>query len=589
MPAIRLLPEGVVNRIAAGEVVERPAAVAKELVENALDAGSSRIAVTLEGGGIARIEVTDDGVGMDAAELLLAVQRHATSKLADEALVRIATLGFRGEALPSIGAVARLHLLSRRRDAATAHSLRVEGGRSGACAPSAGPPGTRVVVSDLFWATPARMKFLKPPRTEAEHAEMAVRRLAMAAPQVAFQLGSDGRTLFDRPAEGRAARVAALLGPDCADALLPVEGERGPARLSGYVCRPHVTRATASGMHLVVNGRPVTDPVLRTALRVAARDVMAPGRHPVAALYLDLPPEEVDVNVHPAKSELRFRDQAAVRGLVIGAVQRALSGGAGAPSPLRQGGFAPRPGLRLQYPPPAPASPPGFAEAVLPLLAPPMAPAMAASIATPDAAVPAAAANGHALGAAVAQVLDTYVLSVTGTGALILVDQHAAAERLAHEALRAQHVDGGVRAQALLQPAVVELPPHDAARLLEQAGALAQLGLEIEGFGPGALLVRAVPAALGSADPGALLRDLAEDFALEGPGKPDSLLARLDAILARMACHGSLRAGQRLSVPEMNALLRRMEQTPRAATCSHGRPTYLTLTRAELERMFGRR
>ena len=587
MPAIRLLPEVLVNRIAAGEVVERPAAAVKELVENALDAGSRRIAVDLQGGGITRIEVVDDGCGIPAADLALAVQRHATSKLGDDGLVRITTLGFRGEALPSIGAVARLHLTSRPPGAETAYAIQVDGGRVGSPAPAAGAPGTRAVVSDLFWATPARAKFLKPARTEAEYAEAAVRRLALSAPSVAFRCVSDGRTVFDRPAEDRAARVAALLGPDAQGALLPVDGERDGLLLSGYVCQPSVTRATAVGMHLVVNGRPVADPVLRIALRVAARDVMAPGRHPVAALFLDLPAAEVDVNVHPAKSELRFRDQAAVRALVIGTVSRVLAGGASqaAPQPLMSLGRGnERPGLRLTYPSPAP-HPHGLAEAALPLVAPPAArPAQPIMGPRPTAAAPPVE---YPLGAAVAQVLDTYVLAVSSDGSLVLIDQHAAAERLAHEALRAQHLSGGVRAQALLQPAVVDLPPHDTARLLDAAEELTQLGLEIEGFGPGALLVRAMPAALGGADPAALLRDLADDLAESGDAA--SLHARLDAVLARLACHGSLRAGRRLTLPEMDSLLRRMEATPRAATCSHGRPTYLKLTKPELERMFGRR
>jgi DNA mismatch repair protein MutL len=583
---IRLLPETVVNRIAAGEVIERPAAAARELVENALDAGATRIAVSLTGGGIDRIEVVDDGFGMTAEELALAVQRHATSKLADDTLVRIATLGFRGEALPSIGAAARLSITSRPRGAEAAFAIRVEGGAVGEVAPAAGSFGTRVVVADLFFATPARRKFLKSARAEADAAEAAVRRLALAAPGVAFRLESDGRVLFDLPAQDRAARVAALLGPEAAAVLLAIEGTRGVLRLSGYACAPTVTRATATAQALVVNGRPVADPVLRTAVRVAYRDVTAPGRHAVAALFLDLPPEELDVNVHPAKAEVRFRDADAVRGLVIGALTRALATGAGAAPPS----LGPRLHL-LQSAPPTP-SVRGFAESWLPLGSAPA----ARLVAPPDrfhgpftaTAEPATAdTREFPLGAPVAQVLDTYVIAVAADGSLVLVDQHAAHERLTHETLRAELLDGGVRSQPLLLPAVVDLPPSDAARLVARAVELARLGLEIEAFGAGAVLVRALPAALGAPDPGPLLRDLADELAESD--ESTVLEARLDAVMARLACHGSIRAGRRLTTPEMDALLRQMEATPRAATCSHGRPTFLKLSKAEIERLFGRR
>lgn len=579
-PRVRLLSEGMVNRIAAGEVIERPAAAVKELVENALDAGAARVAVTLTGGGIERIEVEDDGCGMEAADLALAVQRHCTSKLAPDgrdrdALVRIMTLGFRGEALPSIGAAGRLHVTSRPPGAPHAHAIRVEGGQVTGPEPAAGPSGTRAVVADLFYATPARRKFLKHPRTEAEHAEHAVRRLALAAPQVAFRCVTEGRVAFDLPAQDRAARVAALLGAEAAAALLPLDEGRGDLRLHGFACAPTVTRATAAAQNLVVNNRPVTDPVLRTALRVAYREVIAAGRHPVAALFLDLPPDALDVNVHPAKTELRFQDPAGVRSLVIGAVTRALAGGAGAPAPRLQ--LAGRPPMRLvpQGHRPGPRHA-GFAEAQLPLAAPP---AARAPFPPEETAYP--------LGAAVAQVLDTYILAVAADGSLVLVDQHAAHERLTHEALRAQHGAGGVRSQALLLPAVVDMAEADAARLLAHADALRPLGLDIEGFGPGAVLVRALPAALGSPDPAPLLRDLADE--LEENGEATALLARLDAVLARLACHGSIRAGRRLGQAEMDAMLRQMETTPRAATCPHGRPTVLKLSRAEIERLFGRR
>jgi DNA mismatch repair protein MutL len=580
MGAIRVLPSAVVNRIAAGEVIERPAAAVKELVENALDAGATRIVVALAGGGIDRIEVADDGIGMTADELALAVLRHATSKLADDDLVRIATLGFRGEALPSIGAAARLAITSRPRGEAHANAVRVDGGEVSDVVPAAGAPGTRVVVSDLFFATPARRKFLKVPRTEAEHAEAAVRRLAMAAPGVAFRLEADGRVVFDLPAQDRAARVAALLGPEAAGSLLVVDAERGAMRLSGFAASPAVTRATGAAQALTVNGRPVADPVLKAAVRVGYRDVIAAGRHPVVALYLDLPPEELDVNVHPAKTELRFRDSASVRALVIGSLGRVLAGGAtGAPSaPFRA------PALQLVHsrPPSGFRMPlPGMAEAQLAFDAGPAARMLSAAEPSPD------EGSRFPLGAPVAQVLDTYIIAVAADGALVLVDQHAAHERLTHEALRAQMLDGGVRSQPLLLPAVVELPPADAARLLTRGEALGRLGLEIEAFGPGAVLVRALPATLGAPEPAPLLRDLADELAEWD--ETTALDSRLDAVIARLACHGSIRAGRRLAQPEMAALLRQMEATPRAATCSHGRPTFVRLSRTEIEALFGRR
>ena len=575
-PAIlRRLPDALVDRIAAGEVIERPAAAAKELVENAIDSGASRIGVVLDGGGIDRIEVTDDGAGMPAEALVLAVQRHCTSKLADDHLIRISTLGFRGEALPSIGAAARLQITSRPPGAANAHRIRVEGGVASDVQPAAGPVGTQVLVSDLFFATPARRNFLKSARVEADHAEAAVRRLAFAAPHIAMRLVSDGRVVFDLPAQDRAARAAALLG---AGDLLQLESARNGLLLTGHAAGPAASRATTAGQSLVVNGRPVTDPVLRTAVRVAYRDVIAAGRHGVVALYLTVPPEEVDVNVHPAKTELRFRDPEAVRGLVIGTLRRCLAAGAG--TAPRFATFRPQitsrpPPLRLV--PPAP-SPSGFAEASLPF-------APAARV-TPAPEEP----SPHPLGAAVAQVLDTYVIAVAGDGSLVLVDQHAAHERLTHEALAAQYRAGGVRTQPLLLPAVVDLPPSSAAHLLRHAETLHALGLELEAFGPGAVLVRSLPAVLsagGAPDPAPLLRDLADELA--ECGEATALDALLDAAIARMACHGSVRAGRRLNAAEMNALLRQMEATPRAATCSHGRPTVLKLSRAEIETLFGRR
>lgn len=581
-PAIRLLSETTANRIAAGEVVERPAAALKEIVENALDAGARRIAVTIEGGGMDRILVEDDGIGMGPEDLALAVERHATSKLPEEAtLFRIATLGFRGEALPSIGAVARLAITSCPRDG-TAHRISVEGGLKGDVTPTSGAPGTRVEVRDLFFATPARRKFLKHPRTEAEHAVEAVRRLALAWPEVAFRVESDGREVLSLPAADQEGRIRQVLGPDFAAAAVPVEAVSESLDISGLAALPTHHRPTTLGQHLVVNRRPVRDPLLRVALRVAYRDVIPQGRHPAAALFLQVPPESVDVNVHPMKTELRFREGDAVRGAVISALRKALAIGAGTVVAVPSlGSAAPMAGFSEALPvlPQSMPRPPGLPQPRLPLgFRPP-------SLPPPPAATPPDAA--HPLGRAVAQLLDTYIIAEAADGSLVLVDQHAAHERLTHEALTAQLREGSVRAQPLLVPAVVDMPQADAARLLGAAEALARLGLEIESFGAGAVLVRSLPALLGAADPAPLLRDMAEELAEDA--ESTALDRKLDAAIARLACHGSIRAGRRLNAAEMDALLRQMEATPRAATCSHGRPTVLKLDRAALERMFGRR
>ncbi|MBW6400222.1 DNA mismatch repair endonuclease MutL [Roseomonas sp. HJA6] len=586
-PLIRRLPETTANRIAAGEVVERPAAAVKEIVENALDAGASRIAVVLEGGGMDRILVEDDGCGMSGDDLALAVERHATSKLPEEAtLFRIATLGFRGEALPSIGAVARLSITSRP-PGGPAHRIAVEGGHVAAVAPASGAPGTRVEVRDLFFATPARRKFLRHPRTEADHAIDAVRRLALAWPAVAFRVESDGREVLNLPATDWEGRIRQVLGPGFAAAAVPVEAVGATLDLRGLAALPSYTRPTTLAQHLVVNRRPVRDPLLRVALRVAYRDVIEVGRHPAAALFLDIPPETVDVNVHPMKTELRFRDGDAIRGTVINALRRAIAVGAG--TAVAMPAFTP-----AAPPPPEPAMP-GFAEAAVAFAPPPLsipAPVQRSLGLAPRSAprpfpVVERAPEDHPLGRAVAQILDTYIVAEAADGALVLVDQHAAHERLTHEALSAQLVEGGVRSQPLLMPAVVDLPPADAERLVAHADDLARLGLELEGFGGGAVLVRALPALLGNPDPAPLLRDLTEELA--ELGEAASLQKRLDAAVARLACHGSVRAGRRLNPAEMDALLRQMEATPRAATCSHGRPTVLRLDGAALERMFGRR
>ncbi|HTQ70930.1 MAG TPA: DNA mismatch repair endonuclease MutL [Acidocella sp.] len=586
---IRRLAETTINRIAAGEVIERPAAAVKELVENALDAGARRIEVILAGGGIERIEIIDDGCGIPSDELPLAIERHATSKLQDEALVRISTLGFRGEALPSIGAAARLTLISRPEGQDSAWRIDVAGGAITPARPVPGIKGTRAIAEDLFYATPARRKFLRAPRAEAEAAERTVWRLALCAPQTAFRLVSDERVLFDLPAQEEMARVAALFGREAANSMLPLDAGRDEVRLTGFIGPASLNRATSRLQSFVVNGRPVQDSMLRLSLRLAYRDVIPAGRFPVAALRLELPDEALDVNVHPAKSELRFADQNGIRSLVIGAINRALA----QPVSLGTAPVATLPSLALRPPPSpsyAPPPPPsraarGFAETELALAAPPM--ARPAFTPPPPAAVAEPEAAAHPLGAPLAQILDTYVLALASDGALVIVDQHAAHERLTEERLRAQFAEGRIASQPLLVPVVVDFSPMETARLLAESETLARLGLEIEAFGPGAVLVRSLPAALKEPDAAGLLRDLAEEFA--ETGAPLALEAKLDAALARLACHRSIRAGRRLQREEIDALLREMEATPRAATCSHGRPTFLKLTRADLEKLFGRR
>lgn len=583
---IRRLCETTINRIAAGEVIERPSAAVKELVENALDAGSQRIEIILVGGGIERIEVIDDGSGIPADELPLAIERHATSKLQDEALVRISTLGFRGEALPSIGAAAKLTLISRPADQDSAWRIDVAGGAITPIRPVSGLKGTRAIVEDLFYATPARRKFLRTPRAEADAAERTVWRLALASPGTAFRLVSDERVLFDLPAQQTGARVAALFGREAASVMLPLEATREDVRLSGLVGPASLNRSTSQLQSFVVNGRQVQDTLLRMALRLAYRDVIPAGRFPVAALWLDLPDEALDVNVHPAKSELRFADQNGLRSLVIGAISRTLA----QPVSLHTAPIATLPSLSLRPPmsrPPAYTLPPppsatvrGFSEVELGFGATPAARPLSAE---PSTLPPA----DHPLGAPLAQIFDTYILAQAPDGSLVIVDQHAAHERLTEEKLRDQFQSGQIVSQPLLVPLVVDLPAIEASHLLAAAQPLARLGLEIEAFGPGAILVRAVPAALKNPDTAALLHDLAAELA--ETGTPLALEAKLDAALARLACHGSIRAGRRLQPEEINALLREMEATPRAATCSHGRPTFLKLTRTDLEKLFGRR
>ncbi len=589
---IRILPENLVNRIAAGEVVERPASAVKELVENALDAGARRIEIVVRDGGQAEIIVADDGLGMSADELVLAVERHATSKLPGEDLSRIASLGFRGEALPSIGAVARLTLASRARGAAGAWALAVEGGHKGEVRPVALNEGTRVEVKDLFFATPARLKFLKSPRAELGHVEEVVERLALANPGVAFSLNDGAKEILRLPAASdRLTRIAAVVGREFAANAVPIAAEREGIRLSGFAGIPTFNRPTVRMQYLFVNNRPVRDRLLLSALRGAYRDLMAGDRNAAVALFFEVPPEAVDVNVHPAKTEVRFRDPGLVRGLVVGAIRHALAQaghraattvGAAALAALRPQG-APATG-GFAYPLPGGGSiPRGLAEAALGFHAP-----LAARGAEADQAfapeIPDAAE--HPLGVARAQVHETYIVAETADG-LVIVDQHAAHERLTQEKLKRASENGGIARQGLLIPEVVELSPAAQARIAARAPELAELGLVVEAFGQAAVVVREIPALLGAADVKGLIRDLAEELAEFDSGH--ALKTRLDEVAATIACHGSVRAGRRLNAAEMNALLREMEQTPLSGQCAHGRPTYIELKRADIEKLFGRR
>jgi DNA mismatch repair protein MutL len=590
---VRQLPEAVVNRIAAGEVVERPASVVKELVENALDAGAHNIEVVLAGGGSRLIRVTDDGAGMSADDLELAVERHATSKLDGDNLDSIATLGFRGEALPSIGSVARLSVTTRTKRGANANEIGVDGGRKSPVKPAPLGEGTRVEVRDLFYATPARLKFLKSERAETAAAVEAVRRLALARPDVGFTVVADDRAPVTYAArgddhEGRVARMADVLGAELRENAVAVDGERAGVRVTGLAGLPTFSRANSLAQYLFVNGRPVRDKVLLGSVRAAYSDLLHGDRHPVVALFLTLQPREVDVNVHPAKTEVRFRDPGNVRALLIRALKDAL--GASAMRSATTGAdrlvaFARR-GMRptvVWRGAAAPAFAPGLAEeeqAVFSALASPSADTRAnLAPASPE-------LLDKPLGAARAQLHETYVVAQTRDG-LIVVDQHAAHERIVYEKLKNALARDGVKRQILLAPQVVDLDPDDAAALGERADDLARLGLVVEPFGPGAVLVREVPALLGDTDAAGLVRDLAEHLAEWDGSLP--LERRLLAVASSMSCHGSVRAGRRLKPEEMNALLREMEATENSGQCNHGRPTYVELKLEDIEKLFGRR
>ncbi|MFM2366086.1 MAG: hypothetical protein RIR95_694 [Pseudomonadota bacterium] len=606
-PVIRQLDESAINRIAAGEVVERPASAVKELVENALDAGARRISVDYSAGGKVLIRVTDDGCGMSPTDLPLAVARHATSKIDGSDLLNIHSFGFRGEALASLGAVGRLTLTSR----AEGHdgaSLSVNGGRLSPTRPAAAARGTVVELRDLFYATPARLKFLRSDRAEAQAIVDVVRRLAMAEPFVGFVLTeiADGlapRQIFRADAmsgdffDALHGRLAAVLGNDFIDNALKIDIEREGLRLTGYAALPTYSRGSSVQQFVFVNGRPVLDRMLLGALRVAYFDFLSRDRHPAAVLNLICDPERVDVNVHPAKSEVRFREPEAARSLIITALKTALTqSGHRASSTVADATLAamrpdgmPSAGL-TSYPPriyqmdrpsqgslarsfsyfaPETGAPMGFAEAPSARMEP---------VQTDE--------NDRPLGAARAQLHENYIIAQTATG-MVIVDQHAAHERLVYERLKRQMTETGVKAQALLIPEIVDLSPSDAARLLEASAELAALGLTIEPFGGSAIAVRETPAILGQVSAAALLRDVLDE--LSDLGHSMQLQTRMEAILSRMACHGSIRSGRQMRAEEMNALLREMEATPHSGQCNHGRPTYVELKLHDIERLFGRR
>ena len=599
--AIRQLPPKLVNRIAAGEVVERPASVVKELVENAVDAGARRIDISTSGGGLRLIRVTDDGSGMGADDLALAVERHATSKLAGDDLSSILTLGFRGEALPSIGAVGRLSIQSRAQGVREAYEIAVDGGRKAKLKPAALAAGTRVEVRDLFYATPARLKFMKSERVEASAIADMVKRLALARPEIAFSLTSEDRTAFRLEAcppgliDHGLARLGRILGPDFVKDALPVRAQRGSVSLEGFAGLPTLHRPNSLQLYLIVNGRPVRDKLLAGTVRAAYGDLVPQGRYPMLALFLTLPPEEVDVNVHPAKTELRFRDPNGIRSLIIGALRDTLSAaGHRATASLSQATLQrmatqESPDTSSYRPFRAPSggrSAFGFAEAAQAPLGPLAEPSadMRGTLAQDD-----AQGTLYPLGAARAQINDTFIIAET-EDALVIVDQHAAHERLIYERLKRAFANGGIARQLLLIPEVIELDAEAAAHLGAAAAELERLGLVVEPFGEAAILVREVPSLFGTCNVKGLLADLAAELAeTEADEQAGLLAARLDHVLSTMACHGSVRAGRRLNPEEMNALLRDMEQTPFTGQCNHGRPTYIELKLADIEKLFSRR
>ena len=605
---IRQLPTNIVNRIAAGEVVERPASAVKELVENSIDAGATRIDVVVRDGGQSEMTVIDNGCGMTPDELVLAVERHATSKLPDDDLTQIDTLGFRGEALPSIGSVSRLAITSRPTDATGANEawkITVEGGDKSDPHPASHPVGTRIEIRDLFFATPARLKFLKTPRTELSHVTEILERLAMAHPAIGFSLSDGSRSILKlAPAQGdlfsaRLDRLSAVMGRDFADNAMKIDAERQGLHLTGYAGLPTFNRGNAAKQFLFVNGRPVRDKLLFGAVRGAYRDFLASDRYPLLALFLEIEPDQVDVNVHPAKTEVRFRDAGLVRGLIVGALKHALAAAGhrasstvsnAALGAIRSGpGFGGSAPVYVQSGSRGMSG--GLAEQVSNFHAPLTnlaAPLAARQVETLDEYTPGDAETlaAYPLGVARAQVHETYIVAQTTDG-IVIVDQHAAHERLVHERISNALNERGVARQIMLIPEVVELGESEAALLNARKNELAELGLIIDSFGSGAIVVREVPALLGEVNVQGLIRDLAAD--IDELEEAIALKDRLGDVCATMACHGSVRAGRKLNAAEMNALLREMEATPHAGQCSHGRPTYIELKLADIEKLFGRR
>ena len=595
---IRLLPEQLVNQIAAGEVIERPASALKELLENAIDAGATRISIELERGGLSSLIVSDNGRGMSCDELPVAVQRHATSKLPDDDLFQITHFGFRGEALPSIGAVSSLSLTSRVGDVEHGWRLDIVHGAVGVPRPAACAIGTRIEITDLFGSVPARLKFLKTERTEAGQCIDVVRRLAMCRPDIGFQMSDSGKAVFSLLAqpfsdEGARQRLSALVGRTFADEAIAIDSRRDEMHLTGLAGLPTMNRQTASHIYLFVNDRPVRDRQLLGAVRAGYQDMLPRGRHPVLVLFLSMPPGDVDVNVHPAKAEVRFSDPQRVRGLFVGSLMNALSDAGlratqeGSEHALRRFQSAQMPTITS-----APASPDtgdmlqgqqGLSSYML-ADAPP-----AARIAMPSQpetmAQGAPAEASFPLGAARAQLHKTYVIAETGDG-IVLVDQHAAHERLVMERMKEGLAEGPLASQTLLLPEVVDIPIDQYEAILGEVDMLNRLGLQLEGFGQGSLLVRGVPALLGEASPSAIVRDIGEE--LSHLGGSTGLQDRLNAVIASISCHGSVRAGRQLGSDEMNALLRQMEETPAAGQCNHGRPTFITLSLSDLEKLFHR-
>jgi DNA mismatch repair protein MutL len=582
---IRYLPETLINRIAAGEVIERPAAAVKELVENSIDAGASQVDVDIREGGKSLIVVSDDGFGMSREELNAALDRHATSKLPDDDLLDIKHMGFRGEALPSIASVSRLKISTRQ--GKEGWEIIAEGGKKGMPSPSPHPSGTKIEVRDLFYSTPARLKFLKSERAEYLAVKDTITRLAMAFPAIGFRLTNDGRESLNFSAgQTQSQRLAAVLGREFGDNALTINAEREGVKLAGLAGLPTLHRATGQYQYLFVNGRPVRDKLLHGCVRAAYSDVMARDRHAIVALFLNLSSQDVDVNVHPAKAEVRFRDVQNVRGLIVSALRHAI----------HEGGFRSSSHVSMQTLnklQPANASMPmsrpvptgygNLAEAVAPAYEQRMdiAPSARAEI------VPEVVPDSYPLGAARAQIHENYIIAQSENG-LVIVDQHAAHERLVYERFKAQIADGGIQRQGLLTPEIAELDEGQSNALLASKEELFKAGLEIESFGKGAVAVQAIPAILsGRTDTIRLLRDLADEI-MENENS-DGVEQRINAILSTMACHGSVRSGRRMNADEMNALLRQMEKTPMSGQCNHGRPTYIELSLKDIEKLFGRR